>query len=240
MARMTGKQTRSILVVEDDPGTADTIALYLRNEGFEPIIATDGDAGLRLARSDAFSLIVLDLNLPRRDGTEICRSLRKESKVPIIMVTARTTESDRIAGLDLGADDYVSKPFSPRELMARIRAALRRSDEPGDGTKPPLLRGPMTIDGEKRRVTLEDAPIDLTHHEHELLTVLAERPGKVWSRERLAERLFDDPWSRDLRTIDAHIKNLRAKIESDRRNPRWIQTVFGSGYRFTIPDEETS
>lgn len=237
---MSGKQTRSILVVEDDPGTADTIALYLRNEGFEPVIATDGDSGLKLARSDAFSLVVLDLNLPRRDGTEICRSLREESKVPIIMVTARTTESDRITGLDLGADDYVSKPFSPRELMARIRAALRRADELPESGRPPLLRGAMLIDTERRRVTLDDAPIDLTHHEHELLTVLAERPGKVWSREKLAERLFADPWTRDLRTIDAHIKNLRAKIEEDRRNPRWIRTVFGSGYRFTIPEEGTS
>lgn len=237
MISMDPDRPRRILVIEDEATTASTIALYLRHEGMEPSIATDGMAGLELARSGRFDLIVLDLMLPGLDGMEICREIRKTSDVPVIMVTARTTENDRIAGLDRGADDYMSKPFSPRELVARIRANLRRTGELARDGSSPIVHGSLRIDRSSREVSISGRNIALTHLEFELLTKLASSPGRLWTREMLIEALFDDPDGRDDRTIDAHIKNLRRKIEPDRRRPVWIRTVFGSGYRFHVPVE---
>ena len=217
-----------VLVVEDEAKTASTIALYLRNEGLEPVIAARGDEGLELATQGAFDLVILDLMLPGMNGREICKQLRQLSAVPIIMVTARSTESERIEGLDLGADDYVSKPFSPRELMARVRARLRASETSAQ----PLRSGSLSIDPGKRLVHLDSAPIQLTAVEFDLLLLLARHPGRVWTRQQLLDRILPEALDSSERTIDAHVKNIRHKIEPNRRDPRFIQTVFGVGYRF--------
>jgi len=229
--------SQRILIVEDDPKTAATVRLYLEDAGFGVEVAADGESGLQAARSGAFVLIVLDVMLPRLDGTDLCRKLRVDSDVPVIMLTARTTEDQRIRGLDLGADDYVPKPFSPRELVARVRAVLRRAPV-GDDDTGLLTHGDLTIDLDGRRVTEDGREITLTPSEFELLRVLARRPGRVFSREQL----IDEALGRDFlgmdRTVDAHIKNLRKKIERDRRRPRYVQTVFGAGYRFMPPGGE--
>ena len=217
-----------VLVVEDEAKTASTIALYLRNEGLEPVIAARGDEGLELATQGAFDLVILDLMLPGMNGREICKQLRQLSAVPIIMVTARSTESERIEGLDLGADDYVSKPFSPRELMARVRARLRASETSAQ----PLRSDSLSIDPGKRLVHLDSAPIQLTAVEFDLLLLLARHPGRVWTRQQLLDRILPEALDSSERTIDAHVKNIRCKIEPNRRDPRFIQTVFGVGYRF--------
>ena len=176
--------------------------------------------------------------LPGVDGREICRVVRSGSRVPIIMLTARTTEQDRIDGLDLGADDYVTKPFSPRELVARVRANLRRSRMEGSAFGAPLRRGELRIDPGAREVTVGGRRVELTRTEFDILLALASRPGQVWSRERLNDESFTEPATRGDRTIDAHIKNLRRKIEPDRRRPRYIRTVFGVGYKFLVPDRD--
>ncbi len=221
-----------ILVVEDDPKTAATVRLYLENAGFRVDVASDGAEGLRAARTGDFDLVVLDIMLPRLDGTDVCRKLRADSAVPVIMLTAKTTEDERIRGLDLGADDYVTKPFSPRELVARVRAVLRRWAATVGGTDSRLRRGELTIEMDTRRVLKAGAEVQLTRTEFDLLCILARRPGRVYSRDEL----IDEALGRDFlgmdRTVDAHIMNLRKKIESDRRKPRYVQTVFGTGYRF--------
>jgi DNA-binding response OmpR family regulator len=220
-----------ILVVEDDVKTAATVRLYLEDAGYAVSIAADGEAGLRQARSGDFDLVVLDIMLPRLDGTDVCRKLRAESDVPVIMLTARTTEEQRIRGLDLGADDYVAKPFSPRELVARVRAVLRRVSDDADATEA-MVRGELVIDVQGRRVRKNGEEIALTPSEFELLQVLARRPGRVFSREQLIDAALGRDFFGMDRTIDAHIMNLRKKIEADRRKPRYVQTVFGAGYRF--------
>ena len=224
--------SKRILVVEDDTKTAATVRLYLEDAGYSVDIAGDGESGLQAARSGSFALVVLDVMLPRLDGTDVCRKLRVDSDVPIIMLTARTTEDQRIRGLDLGADDYVGKPFSPRELVARVRAVLRRAAQANDEAPATLQRGELLIDADGRRVLKNGVEVVLTRSEFDLLFLLARRPGRVFSRDELIDGALGRDFVGADRTIDAHIMNLRKKIERDRRQPRYVQTVFGAGYRF--------
>ncbi len=224
--------SKHILVVEDDAKTAATVRLYLEDAGHAVTVVTDGESGLRAARSGDFDLVVLDIMLPRLDGTDVCRKLRVDSDVPVIMLTAKTTEDQRIRGLDLGADDYVAKPFSPRELVARVRAVLRRTVPDDDAPAAPLVRGELVIDAGGRRVLNNGEEVTLTPTEFDLLQILARRPGRVFSRDELIDKALGQDFFGIDRTVDAHIMNLRKKIEPDRRRPRYVQTVFGVGYRF--------
>ena len=217
-----------ILVVDDNVRTQEAIALYLRHAGYEVEVASSGPDALAAATAQAPDLIVLDLMLPGLSGLDVCRTLRARTDVPIIMVTARVTEEDKLEGLGSGADDYVTKPFSPRELVARVATVLRRSRR-----GPNVLRaGHIEIDLTSRDVRRDGAAVPMTPAEFRLLEVLASSPGRAWSRAALAERAFGHGYEALDRTIDAHVMNLRRKLERDRANPQLIQTVFGIGYRF--------
>lgn len=226
--------TRTVLVIEDDPNTSKLVRLYLEREAFRVLTAGDGDSGLALALRDAPDLVVLDLMLPHLDGWEICRRLRRQSDVPVIMLTARGEEIDRVAGLTLGADDYMVKPFSPRELVARVKAVLRRA--PLMRPKSPYLlrHGDVLLDLEKRSLSVSGIRVALTPHEYALLEALMSSPGRTYTRDELLERLYhrDDAVVVD-RVVDVHVGKLRQKIEQDPANPRLILTVRGIGYRFT-------
>ena len=222
-------RARRILIIEDDPKTGASIELYLRHDGFAAEVARSGTEGLEKARQESPDLIVLDLMLPGLNGIEVCKALRETSSVPIIMLTARSTEEDKLRGLDLGADDYVTKPFSPRELVARVRAVLRRFD-PAEET---LVAGDLVLDRDAREVRLRGEHVALTAAELRLLETFMRAPGRVFSRDELMQRAFGESYEGLDRTIDAHIKNLRRKIEEDRANPQRIVTVFGLGYKFT-------
>lgn len=229
--------TTRILVIEDDPGIARIIALYLEQDGCAVTLASDGAAGLRRAQESPPDLIVLDLMLPRLDGMSICRALRAASDVPIIMVTARAAETDRLAGLDAGADDYLVKPFSPRELAARVRAVLRRTARQNAAraaAAPPasLEYDDIAIDLNTRTVRIGDRKPALTPTEFRLLTLLAEQPGRTFTRDQIINGAFGYDYDGFDRTVDVHIANLRRKIEPDGRKPRYVQTVHGVGYRF--------
>lgn len=218
-----------VLVVEDDRKTADLVALYLRHAGHRATVATSGARGLELARDGGFDLFILDVMLPGASGLEICRTVRERSDAPIILLTARSLEDQRIEGLDLGADDYVTKPFSPRELVARVRALLRRAP-PGAGEV--LRAGRLRIDLNERRVQAGEREIDLTPSEFEILATLIRRPGVLFSRTRLLERIPGRGGKVALdRTIDVHIRNLRRKLSVEPGADEQIETVFGSGYR---------
>ncbi len=220
-----------ILVVDDEPKIVKLARDYLEQGGFRVVTATDGTAALAAARSARPDLIVLDLKLPGMDGLDVCRALRRESEVPIIMLTARVEEADRLIGLELGADDYLTKPFSPRELVARVRAVLRRVQ--GNIRQPGLIRAAdLEIDLNGRRVTRKGEVIALTRSEFNLLVALAQHPGQAFTREQLLTRLYDVAYDSFARSIDAHIKNLRQKLESDPGEPRYILTVFGVGYKW--------
>ena len=221
----------TVLVVDDEKRIAHVVRDYLENAGFRVVLAYDGKTAMAQFRHEQPDLIVLDLNLPEMDGLDVARAVRRERNTPIIMLTARVEEMDRILGLELGADDYVSKPFSPRELVARVRAVLRR----GGGSEPaaPLIRvGELVIDAGKRLVTHKGESVDLTTTEFDLLAVLAGTPGRVFSRMELLDRVQGEAFEGYERTIDVHVKNLRKKIEPDPRHPTYIQTVYGAGYRF--------
>jgi two-component system, OmpR family, alkaline phosphatase synthesis response regulator PhoP len=220
----------SILVVEDELSLARIIRDYLEHAGFKVEMAGDGDAALTLARTLKPDLVVLDLRLPKRDGLDVARELRRSSDVPIVMVTARGEESDRVAGLELGADDYVVKPFSPRELVARIRAVLRRS-ESRSAVAEVLNAGDLSIDIRKMRATVAGRPVDLTPTEFQLLSALMAEPGRVFTRSQLLDALHGIAFESYERAIDAHVKNIRRKIEPSPGQPRYIQTVHGVGYR---------
>jgi len=228
-----------ILVVDDDKKTVGTIKLYLENAGFDVCAAYDGRQALDQARANPPDLMVLDLMLPRVSGLEICRALRNESEVPVIMLTARTTEDDKLRGLGLGADDYLTKPFSPRELVARVRTVLRRAGARPHSEKGKLQFGELIVDLERHQVRLHDRDISLTPAEFRLLESLARRPGRVFSRQELVERAFGYDHEALDRTIDAHIMNLRKKIEPDRMRPSWIITVYGMGYKFSADRNDT-
>jgi DNA-binding response OmpR family regulator len=223
-----------ILIVEDDRKTASLVALYLEREGYRTVVAYDGESALRLASDRKPIFVVLDLMLPRLDGWDVCRRLRKTSDVPILILTARDEEIDRVAGLTLGADDYVVKPFSPRELVARVKAILRRTQgRPAAEVAPVLRHSGLVMDTEKQKVTLRGERIELTHHEFKLLHALMAAPGKVFSRDELLACLYPNRESLVIdRVVDVHIGKIRQKLENDPMHPAFILTVRGSGYRF--------
>jgi two-component system, OmpR family, alkaline phosphatase synthesis response regulator PhoP len=223
---------KTVLLVEDEPKIAQIVRDYLEHAGFSVVSTGDGGAAVALARECRPDLVVLDLGLPRMDGLDVARHVRRESSVPIIMLTARVEESDRLAGLELGADDYVTKPFSPRELVARVRAVLRRVD-PDESQGALLRRGDLIIDGTRMTVTRQGETIDLTPTEFQLVAALARRPGRVFTRAQLLDAVRGEEVEAFDRAIDAHIKNIRRKLEVDSRRPRYILTVYGVGYKFS-------
>jgi len=219
--------------VEDDRAAAELVRLHLAHEGYGVVMAADGAEGLRLARELKPKLIVLDLMLPRMDGLELCRALRADSDVPIIMVTARVEEEDRLRGLNLGADDYVTKPFSPLELVARVRAVLRRAEREGGEDEPKtLVQGDVAADMASRRVTVGGRAVPLTATEFRLLVLFLEAPGRVLSREQIIQGALGDGFEGFDRTVDAHVSNLRRKLGEERDGRRYIHTVHSMGYRF--------
>ena len=230
---------RKVLVVDDDKKTVAAIKLYLEHEGYETLIAHDGHQALIEARAQSPDLIVLDLMLPQVDGFDVCRRLRAASKVPIIMLTARTTEADKLRGLDLGADDYVTKPFSPRELVARVRAVLRRSDPPNDDQISIVRRKDLVVDLQQREVQVRGRSITLTPTEFKLLAAFIKSPGHVFTRQELVEKAFGWDYEGLDRTVDAHVMNLRRKIEPERGQQSYIVTVFGVGYKFSGDDRDS-
>ncbi|MDH3518214.1 MAG: response regulator transcription factor [Acidimicrobiia bacterium] len=222
---------KTILVVDDELKITRLLRDYLQQAGFRVVTAGDGPAALTTARTEHPDMILLDLGLPGLDGLDVTRTLRKTSDVPIIMLTARAEESDRIVGLELGADDYLVKPFSPKELVARVRAVLRRVDATVEA--PDLVRtGDLEIDSAKRTVTLAGRTIDLTPTEFELLVHVARSPGRVYTRSQLLDALRGVAFESYERAIDAHVKNLRRKLEPDPANPRYLLTVYGVGYKY--------
>jgi two-component system alkaline phosphatase synthesis response regulator PhoP len=223
---MAGKK---VLVVDDDVKTVELVKLYLNRDGYRVFTAGDGNEALRLARENHPDLIVLDLMLPGISGLEVCRILREESDVPIIMLTALTTDEDRLKGLDLGADDYVTKPFSPRELAARVRAVLRRL--PGERGPEKLEHGSLLVDFLKHEAFLEGKSLNLTPIEFKLLGALVKEPGRVFSRAQIIDRALGQDFSGFDRTIDVHILKLRRKLEPDPHHPKYLKTVYGAGYK---------
>ena len=219
-----------ILVVDDEKKIVEIVKAYLEKEGFAVIVAYDGKAALEQIHRQSPDLIVLDLMLPEVSGLDVCRTVRKESNVPIIMLTARDETTDKIVGLELGADDYVTKPFDPKELVTRVKTVLRRF-EGNKTTKDLLTIGNLTIDREKRLVQRDGEAVSLTPIEFDLLKTLAENPGRVYSRMQLLDMIQGDAYEGYERTIDSHIKNLRKKIELDPEHPKYIATVHGVGYK---------
>lgn len=229
---MTNKR---VLVVDDDAKTVELVKLYLNRDGYRVLPAFDGIEALRLAREAHPDLIVLDLMLPGIDGLEICRTLRVESDVPIIMLTARTTDEDKLTGLGLGADDYVTKPFSPRELAARVRAVLRRL--PGENGPEEIKRNKLALNFPKQEASLDGNTLNLTAVEFKILGVLIKEPGRVFSRPQLIEKALGYDFDGFDRTIDVHVLNLRRKLEPDPSHPKYIKTVYGAGYKFVESTE---
>jgi DNA-binding response OmpR family regulator len=228
------EQAPRILLVDDEQSVQKLLSSALRKDGYDVVSAFDGTAALERVRDGGFDLVVLDLMLPNVDGFEVCRQVRTRSSVPIIMLTARVEEIDKVLGLELGADDYITKPFSMREFRSRVKAVLRRSqlvrvEEP---EQEPLEDGELRIDFDKRQVTLAGKPIRLTYVEFEILTTLARNPGRVYSRSTLLERVWGDSAYRDPRTVDVHIRHLREKLERNPKDPELVMTVRGVGYRF--------
>ncbi|MCC3775728.1 response regulator transcription factor [Streptomyces sp. UNOB3_S3] len=222
-----------ILVVEDDEKQARLIRVYLEREGNAVQVVADGRAALERARSSRPDLMVLDVMLPLVDGLDVCRIIRAESDVPILLLTARSTEEDMLLGLDLGADDYLTKPYSPRELAARVRVLLRRSGRSGGVAEPVVLRvGEVELDTARFEVRAAGRLVAVTAKEFSILEVLAREPGRVFTRAQIIERVFG--FDRDVleRTVDAHVMNLRRKLEADPQRPRYLETVYGRGYRF--------
>lgn len=221
---------KTILVVDDEPKIVQLARDYLERAGFRVHSAQDGASALASARSTAPDLIVLDLKLPSMDGLDVARELRKTSAVPIIMLTARADEADKLIGLELGADDYMTKPFSPKELVARVRAVLRRSDAARAGAET-IHVGELSIDAPRMRVTAGRRLVSLTPTEFQILLAMARQPGRVFTRGQLLDQVHGVAFESYERAIDAHIKNIRRKLEPDPRKPRYLQTVYGIGYR---------
>ncbi|WP_404867985.1 response regulator transcription factor [Kitasatospora griseola] len=225
-----------VVVAEDDPKQADLVRLYLEREGHQVVVVHDGRAALREARLGRARLLVLDVMMPVLDGLDVCRALRAESALPVLMLTARSAEDDLLLGLDLGADDYLTKPYSPRELVARVRALLRRgapAAPPRDAATPPgaLSVGPLTVDSLRHEVTTHGQPVNCTPGEFRLLEVLAAQPGRVFTRAQLLEHLHGIDRYTTARTVDTHVMNLRRKIEPHPRRPAVLLTVYGIGYK---------
>jgi DNA-binding response OmpR family regulator len=222
----------TILIIEDEPELVKVLRSYLEKSGYKVLTAYKGDSGLAIWENNKPDLVILDLNLPGMDGLDVARAIRRQADTPIIMVTARVDEADRLIGLELGADDYVTKPYSPREVVARVRAVLRRVEKPKEMVTK-IEIDDLEIDIEGYSVKRGTLPIDLTPTEFHLLATLAQHPGRVYSRLQLLEATQEGiVFEGYERTIDAHVKNLRAKLEPDPKNPRYIETVFGVGYRF--------
>lgn len=236
----TGSEARRILLVEDEKNIRDAVAAYLERAGYWVTPAADGQEAVDAFSLHQFDLVILDLMLPRLPGEKVCRIIRDTSDVPIIMLTAKGEVEDRIVGLELGADDYLIKPFSPRELVARVRALLRRAHIDSEPQREVLDFGGLTIDLNGHKVLVNDEEVDLTASEFKLLTILSRYPGRVYSRMELVEKVLGYDFEGYERTIDSHVKNLRAKIGDDPRNPRWIYTVHGVGYRFEVPRDGES
>ena len=223
-----------VLVVDDEPMVTEVVGRYLEREGFEVAIASDGEEALRLAHARPPDLVVLDVMLPRLGGFDVCRALRHEGQVPVIMLTAKGEETDRILGLELGADDYVVKPFSPGELVARVKAVLRRTAPPE--VPPPadeaLTLGDLRVNPTTREVVARDQRVTLTAKEFDLLYFLASHPGQVFTRDQLMNQVWDFAYSGDPSTVTVHVRRLREKIEINPEHPRCIKTVWGVGYKF--------
>ncbi len=226
----------SILIVDDEPQILEILSSYLSKEGYHVITAEDGRGALELAATYPLGLIILDLMLPDMTGEDVCREIRKTSRVPIMMLTAKSGEADRITGLEIGADDYLVKPFSPRELVARVRAILRRMGD-FQALSDIVELGDMIVSLRDKSVTKKGQPLELTPNEYRLLTTLLRHPGRTWTREELVEKVLGLDFVGSDRTIDTHIKNLRHKIEDDPRQPVYIKTVYGLGYRLDNPDK---
>jgi len=226
-----------VLIVEDDRKIAAIIKMYLDREGYEVYLAGTGTQALRLARAHRPYLIVLDLMLPELNGLDVCKALRAESDVHIIMLTARSTETDKLKGLEIGADDYVTKPFSPRELAARVRATMRRQERGIEREPSRLIARELTLDLKAHKAFVSGRPVALTPREFRLLETFMKFPDRTFTREELVERVFDHAYDGLDRTVDVHIKNLRRKIEPDRLAPTYVLTVYGVGYKFSLKDE---
>ena len=234
MAAANAEGSARILLVDDEQSLQTLLTYPLRKDGYEVVSAVDGRAALDRFAEQRFDLVVLDIMLPKLDGIEVCRRLRSRSQVPIIMLTARGDEIDKVVGLEMGADDYITKPFSVREFRSRVRAALRRSEmlRGRPGGEEPIHAGELEIDFDRRTVTVRGDDVRLTYVEFEILSTLAGSPGRVMAREVLLEQVWGDSAYRDPRTIDVHIRHLREKIEADPREPEYLFTVRGVGYRF--------
>jgi two-component system response regulator RegX3 len=231
-------QRPKILLVEDERTITEPLAEALEREGFVPAVAGTAAEAAEMASRSAPDLVLLDIGLPDGSGLDVCRELRRRSEVPIIMLTARGAESDRVAGLELGADDYIVKPFSAREVMARVRAVLRRTTPgsgPSDGES--LTIGELSLDPARHEARLADKPLELSRKEYELLRVLMESAGSVITREALIEEVWDMNWFGSTKTLDVHVSGLRRKLDDDPKEPRFIHTVRGVGFRFSGPDE---
>jgi DNA-binding response OmpR family regulator len=225
--------TARILLVDDEQSIQTLLSYPLRKDGYHVTSALDGGEALQRFEEGRFDLVILDLMLPRLDGVEVCRQLRSRSQVPIIMLTAKGSETDKVAGLEVGADDYITKPFSMREFRSRVKAALRRSRMGAETVADePITSGELTIDFDRRMVTLEDDEVRVTYVEFEILGALARSPGRVLTRETLLEHVWGDSEYRDPRTVDVHIRHLREKLEQDPKQPEFLFTVRGVGYRF--------
>ncbi|HEY8474579.1 MAG TPA: response regulator transcription factor [Natronosporangium sp.] len=220
-----------ILVAEDDPKQANLIRIYLEREGHKVLVVGDGRSALDQCRARKPDLVVLDVMMPKLDGLDVCRVLRAESSVPILLLTARTTEEDVLLGLDIGADDYLTKPYSPRELAARVRALLRRAGVVNTGNPAVLVVGDLEVDPGRFEVRVAGRPVALTAKEFGILEVLASEPGRVFTRAQIIDKAFGFDHFVLERTVDAHVMNLRRKIEDDVSEPRYVQTVYGRGYR---------
>ncbi len=223
-----------ILLVDDEQSIQTLLSYPLRKDGYHVTSALDGTEALQRFDDGRFDLVILDLMLPRLDGVEVCRQLRSRSQVPIIMLTAKGSETDKVAGLEVGADDYITKPFSMREFRSRVKAALRRSrmGGPEQGEEGAIESGALTIDFDRRMVTLGEREVGVTYVEFEILGALARSPGRVLTRETLLEHVWGDSEYRDPRTVDVHIRHLREKLEQDPKQPEFLFTVRGVGYRF--------
>jgi two-component system, OmpR family, alkaline phosphatase synthesis response regulator PhoP len=227
---------KTILVVDDETQITQLARAYLEQAGFKVIVANDGKLALTSFKTEKPDLVVLDLGLPGMDGLDVTRAIRKESHAPIIMLTARSEESDKLVGLELGADDYIVKPFSPKELVARVRAVLRRSENAGSDSAELIRTGDLTLDLPRMRATVGDRLVELTPTEFQLLTALATQPGRIFTRAQLLDAVRGVAIESYERAIDAHIKNIRRKLEPDPRQPQYLLTVYGVGYKFS--DEE--
>jgi DNA-binding response OmpR family regulator len=227
---------KKVMVVDDEPKIVRLARDYLEHAGFVVVEAHDGKAALATARAQKPDLVVLDLGLPELDGLDVARTLRQETNVPIVMLTGRSEESDKLVGLEIGGDDYVTKPFSPKELVARVRAVLRRTDRPRADTETVRVAD-LVLDIPRMRVTVGDRQIELTPTEFQLVTTMAREPGRVFTRGQLLDAVHGVAFESYERAIDAHVKNIRHKLEPDPARPRYLLTVYGVGYRFAEPDE---